>query len=231
MLSLRGFAPPSYRRLLSSELDAIRQIEFDPSRADRFIGPIGDILTTVRRNPASSLIAIEASEGLIGFYVVHPDRRDGACWWLGWLAIDRRQEGGGYGRSALLAAMARLRGVEGCRRIRLLVAPENSRALHLYNRFGFHIVGRNVATDELVLEFDLPVPFQAADLAEFILAAVAAKARRVFRHRRLRSTVGPHAAWIIGVERGPPVPQKRRQAGRTSRPAYRQADQRALRRA
>ena len=206
MLSTRGFVPLSYRRLKRTEFGALGTIEFDSDQLERFLGPIPDILEAVQRGLAHSVIAIEAEGALAGFFVVHPELRDASCWWLGWLALDTRQQGRGFGRLAMHEVVERLRRIDGCRRVRLLVAPDNLRARVLYEGIGFHTIGSWPSTGELVLELVLPLAVDAGRLDAFNLVAVAARARRVFRHRRLRMTVGPHAAWVIGVERGPPAP-------------------------
>ena len=155
------------------------------------------------------MVAILAGSGsVVGFYVIHPELRDPSCWWLGWLAMDRRNQGCGYGRLALGDAIQRMRRIPSCRRIRLLVAPDNRPARRLYEHAGFEQVGLWASTGELILEFSLPDPANVEGNEAFVLQAVAARARRVFRHRRLRLTAGPHAAWVIGVERGPP-PRRR----------------------
>ena len=205
MSLLRGQVPLKYRRLDRAEFGALSSIKLDPDQVERFLGPLSEILGAVQRGPAHSVIAIEAEGRLAGFFVVHPELRDASCWWLGWLALDRNQQGRGYGRAALQAVLERLRGIAGCRRVRLLVAPDNSRACSLYKQGGFREAGVCAATQELILELDLPEAVDPGRLNAFNLAAVAARARRVFRHRRLRLTAGPHAAWVIGVERGPPV--------------------------
>lgn len=183
----------------------VTDIQLDPGRIDRYLGPIGEVITAVEAGPAHAMMAIEAGADCVGFYVVHPDQRDLSCWWLGWLAIDRRHEGKGYGGAAVSAAIAQVRRLAGCRRIRLLVAPDNGRAIDLYRRARFRTVGLFVATGELILELAFGSMVAVADLASFNLMAVAARARRVFRHRRLRLLAGPHSAWVIGVERGPPA--------------------------
>lgn len=209
MFLTRGPSPLSYRRLSRTELGSLAGIKLCPDQAERFLGPIADIQAAVQRGPAHSMVAIEAWGGLIGFYVVHPDQRDRSCWWLGWLALDVRQQGQGYGGLALLAVMSRLRRLAGCRRMRLLVAPENSRARCLYDRAGFRWVGRVASTGELILELALRSGAEADRRQAFFFAMIAAGVRRVFRHRRLRLAAGPHAAWVIGVERGPPVASSR----------------------
>ncbi len=207
MSFIRGPSPLTFRRLGRAELDAVAALEFDPDQVTRFLGPVADIQAAVQRGPAHSMIAIEALGALVGFYVIYPDPRDGTCWWLGWLALDLRQQGRGYGSLAMLAVLQRLRRLAECRRIRLLVAPENSRARGLYDRAGFRCVGRLASTGELVLELAVRSVTDAGLREAFVLAIIAAGARQVFRHRRLRLAAGPHAAWVIGVERGPPVPR------------------------
>jgi len=204
MSSPQGFSPLSFCRLGRAQLDVLTTLELDSSQLVQFLGPIADIQAAVRRGPAHSLFAIEVSGALVGFYVVHPDQRDQSCWWLGWFALDVRQQGRGYGGLAMQAIMDHLRRIDGCRRVRLLVACENSRARGLYDRAGFSLVGRLPRTGEFVMELALPSTTEADERLEFILAIIAAGAERAFLHRRLRDAAGPHAARVIGVERGPP---------------------------
>ena len=176
-------------------------IALDPEQVERFLGPLPDILAAVRSGPAHAMFAIEAGPGLVGFYVLHPDRRDAACWWLGWLALDRGAQGHGYGRAALAHAMASLRRVAGCRRVRLLVAPDNALALRLYARAAFRRVGVH-GSGELVLEAPLPGAPAGALLA--VAIRVLLTAGHACHEGRLRSSAGPYAARMIGVQRGPP---------------------------
>lgn len=203
MSSLRGGSPLLYRRIGRADLARVQLLDLDPDQVERFLGPVADILDAVRQGPVHSLIGVERAGELIGFYVVHPDRRDAACWWLGWLAIARPHQGFGYGRAILTAVLARLSRIPGCHRVRLLVAPDNHGALRLYGRHFFQPVGVHEATGELVLEHELEdgQPEEAQ--------APRRLGRRFTRddlgHLRLRPHHGPHAAWVIGVERGPPA--------------------------
>ena len=205
MFAIRGTAPLHYRRLERADLGRIASLDLDPVQIERFLGPISDIIDAIRHGLAHSAIAIEVGEQLIGFYVIHPAPDNGACWWLGWFAIDRTQQGHGYGGAALERILRHLASIPGCRQVRLLVGSDNVRAQHLYRKAGFHRVGFAPATDEMVLELALPSHVTARELSEVSVYAAAARARRVFRHRRLRLSVGPHPAWVIGVERGPPA--------------------------
>ncbi len=204
-MSIRGDMPLGYRRLARSQHGEITRLNLDPSQVERFLGPLTDILAAVRRGPAHALFTIDAGGEPIGFYVVHPDRRDRSCWWLGWLALDQGQQGRGYGRRALADILANLRQTFGCQRIRLLVSADNVPAQSLYGCAGFVQVGQDADTQELVLELRLRSVCRNIRAKAHTLAHAVAGAFRVFRHRRLRMVAGPHAAWMIGVERGPPV--------------------------
>ena len=157
MLSPRGPEPLSYRRLARSELDTVLTLDFAPEQVDRFLGPLGDIIDAVRRGSAHQMVGIEEAGKLIGFFAIHPDRRDHARWWLGWFGIDRRRQGGGRGAQALAAIMAMLRNVSGCNEVCLLVAPDNRAALRLYGRAGFLLHGLARRTRELVMRSVMPL--------------------------------------------------------------------------
>ena len=208
MSSPWGSSPLAYHRIGRADLGVVSSMDLDPDQVERFLGPIKDILAAVNRGIAHSLVALVAASEIVGFYVVHPDRRDGACWWLGWLAIGRRRQGLGYGRAALASAMRRLAAVEGCRRVRLLVAPDNDRARAMYGQAGFETVGVH-STGELILECELPGRVPTSVMARTINLLVSARVRTT--SRRLRSVVGPYAARAIGVVRGPPSSRRGRE--------------------
>jgi diamine N-acetyltransferase len=205
MFALCGSTPLSYRRLRRSELDLISTLDLDPGQVDRFLGPIANIVDAVRHGPAHAIVVIEAGGALAGFYVVHPALADSSCWWLGWFAVGRAHQGRGFGTLAMQTVLQHLARIPNCRRVRLLVAADNQRARRIYDRVGFRTVDREVATGELVLELALPSHVTAEELKSFAVRAAAIQSRRVFCHRRMRLIVGPHPAWVIGVERGPPV--------------------------
>lgn len=78
-------------------------------------------------------------------------------------------------------------------------------ARRLYERMGCRPAGVLHATGEFVLECALPARRPGSKPNVLVLTVATAGARRVFRHMRLRLTVGPHPARVIGVERGPPL--------------------------
>lgn len=157
MLPASGHARLTYRQFGGPELDRIRTLDFPSDQIDRYLGSLDDIVDTVRRGPAHHLIGVEEGGELIGFYAVHPDRRDTSRWWLGWFGIDRAHQGGGRGRSVIAAIMTRLKHNPVCREIRLLVAPDNAGALRLYRRAGFLLQGLARETGELIMRCALPL--------------------------------------------------------------------------
>lgn len=200
MSPLGASEPLSYRRIGRTDLGVIASVELEPEQIDRFLGPLDGIAAAVRAAPAHLAFRIDAGCRMAGFYVLHPDRRDPSCWWLGWLALDRREQGRGYGRRVIAHIVQSLRRIDICRRARLLVDPRNAGALRLYQAIGFQQVGR-YGTGEFILEAVLKSPPGAA-LPELVV--LPAPPKRFRRKGRVRRPHGPHPAFCIGIERGPP---------------------------
>ena len=199
MSSPGGLEPLCFRHLGHAGLGGIASLQFEET--ERYLEPLPEIIGAVRRGAAHALVAIEAAGQLAGFYVVHPDRRDRACWWLGWLAIDVRWQGAGIGRRAMDSALERMARIPGCRRVRLLVAPGNQRALTLYRRAGFQVVDTWRATGELVMEavrFDATPGIGPVEQVLNAYSLVQAMALRLWRRG------APPAARLSGEFHGPP---------------------------
>lgn len=196
MSTVRGPEPLSFRRLPPSGFNQLEQL--DLSHAARFLEPLAAILDVVRARPAHHLSTIQRQGRLAGFYVVHPDRRDAACWWLGWLAIDRAHQGQGLGRAALAAALSGLARLARIRRIRLLVAPGNAPALRLYQAAGFKPVGTWPHTGERVMEWTAPATTRPDAVTIPALTLVLAMLMRLYRRGV------PPAARMSGEFHGPP---------------------------
>jgi diamine N-acetyltransferase len=205
MLTSRAEKALDYRPISRADLDDVCRLEFDPVQLQEFLGPIDQIVDEVRRGLAHRMIGINDCNGLVGFIVVHPDPRDHSCWWLAWFAIDRSHQGRGYGRIALCHATSLLARMDGCRRIRLLVADGNTAARHIYDRAGFDDIGQD---DEgwHIMEYVVPSAIPSGDpFAAYRLAhAGAMPAKRARRRLRLRPATGRNPARTIGTTRAPP---------------------------
>lgn len=204
MCPAEGDSLLTFHRINRADLETVTGLDLDPAQLDRFLGPLADVVVAVRAGLAHSLTALRIEGATVGFYVLHPDRRDASCWWLGWLAIDRHHQGHGFGRIAMARIMAMFRRIAGCRRARLLVAPDNAHAVKLYERSGFHLVGVH-GTGELIFEATLPHLF-VAGMRLTAAVRLLALPGHASREGRLRLAAGPYAARMIGVERGPPGP-------------------------
>lgn len=204
MSSLWARKALSYRQIGNDHLEIVGTMDLDTSQVEEYLGPLSDILDAVRNGPSHSLIGIQADGRMIGFYVIHPDRRDATCWWLGWFILARSHQGLGLGRTILARIMAGLAGVPACQRIRLIVVPGNAGALSLYGKVGFRAVGELPGTGDIVMEFELLSKSPVAARSS-LAAACPIAGRRGRRRMRLRPRTGPHAARVIGVGRGPPA--------------------------
>lgn len=81
-------------------------------------------------------LAICLGEQVIGFMMWSTDPADGSCW-LGGILIDQGMQRHGYGRQAVLAAIAMLKGRYGYRDFALSYQPANLAARSLYRELGF----------------------------------------------------------------------------------------------
>jgi GNAT superfamily N-acetyltransferase len=183
MSSLRARKALSYRQIGNDHLEIVGTMDLDTSQVEEYLGPLSDILDAVRNGPSHALIGIQADGRMIGFYVIHPDRRDATCWWLGWFILARSHQGLGLGRTILARIMAGLAGVPACQRVRLGELP---------------------GTGDILMECELRSKSPVAARSS-LAAACPIASRRGRRRMRLRPRTGPHAARVIGVGRGPPA--------------------------
>ena len=198
----KGHKALTFRSISKTGIDIIHGVVLAPEQSERFFDPIEDIVRHVRGSQHHTLVLIEADGASAGFFVMRPDHRTTAVWWLAWLAIGLEHQGVGLGRAALGSALRRLRNVPGIRVVRLIVVRENSGARRLYATTGFRVVGAQQGGAELVMELTL----HQARTAAFEAFDAADATRFLGRHRRfrIRPRSGRHIAPVIGTERGPP---------------------------
>ena len=93
-------------------------------------------------------LAIYRGTEIIGFMMWDIDPSDGACW-LGGILIDHRQQGKGYGRQAVAAAIKMLNQQHGLTDFALSYEPDNKVARHLYLDMGFHETGEKEGNEQV----------------------------------------------------------------------------------
>jgi len=98
-------------------------------------------------------LAICLGAQVIGFMMWAADPDDGSCW-LGGIIIDSAFQRQGYGRQAVLAALAKLSAEHSFRHFALSYQPANTAARQLYRQLGFVETGEQEG-DEIVARFDL----------------------------------------------------------------------------
>ncbi|UVE47745.1 GNAT family N-acetyltransferase [Pseudomonas chlororaphis] len=116
-----------------------------------FIASNAESLEEAGECPWCEPLAVRAvhSGEMVGFLMHALDPDDNGRW-LYRLMIDRQHQGLGYGRAALRALLAYLKGLSGGPDITLGVAPENIGARNLYASEGFLETGE-VLDGELVM--------------------------------------------------------------------------------
>lgn len=101
-------------------------------------------------------VGIYDSDMLVGFSMYGyfdkplPDGR----LWLDRLLIDKKHQGKGYGKAAVLALLEKLRKEYSCRRVHLSVYDDNLPAIALYQQVGFYFTGEYDTKGEKMMVYD-----------------------------------------------------------------------------
>jgi diamine N-acetyltransferase len=93
-------------------------------------------------------LGLYADEQMVGFAMWANDPSDGSHW-IGGFLIDRRQQGRGYGRAAMLAIIEYLRREQAASTLALSYQADNAVARRLYASLGFVETGERDG-DEIV---------------------------------------------------------------------------------
>ncbi|BBK33661.1 diamine N-acetyltransferase [Stella humosa] len=149
------------RRPPAIQLEAISRDNLDDVLAlrtardqRRFVADNATSLALAYALPECVPRAVRCGPALVGFVMWALDRDD-SCPWIYRLMIDRRRQGRGYGRAAVLAALAAIRASWPTRgTVRIGVHPENAGAITLYRSTGF--VERGMIGREILMERALP---------------------------------------------------------------------------
>ncbi|MBA3806486.1 MAG: GNAT family N-acetyltransferase [Acidobacteria bacterium] len=82
-------------------------------------------------------LAIYDRDNLTGFALYACDEDNASIQWVKRFMIDKKYQGRGFGKPALLKLIALIRESERCEEIKLTVTPENAVARKLYESVGF----------------------------------------------------------------------------------------------
>jgi diamine N-acetyltransferase len=82
-------------------------------------------------------LAIYEEDELVGFALYACDHEDAGIQWIKRFMIDKKYQGRGFGKIALVKLIALITEGERCEEIRLTVSPENTVAQKLYESVGF----------------------------------------------------------------------------------------------
>lgn len=92
--------------------------------------------------PVYRPMAVYDAGQMVGFAMYAGDPASAKNHYVQRLMIDRRFQGRGYGRAAMVALLGLIRENEACEEITLTVAPDNANAQGLYRSLGFEDTGR-----------------------------------------------------------------------------------------
>lgn len=92
--------------------------------------------------PVYRPLAVYDGGQMVGFVMYAGDPASADRHYVQRLMIDRRFQGRGYGRAAMVEMLGLIRENGACEEIRLTVAPDNANAQNLYRSLGFEDTGR-----------------------------------------------------------------------------------------
>jgi len=87
-------------------------------------------------------LAVYHEDRMVGFAMYAGDPASAKNHYVQRLMIDRKCQGHGYGRAAMVELLKLIREDEGCEEVTLTVNPDNTSARKLYRSLGFEETGR-----------------------------------------------------------------------------------------
>lgn len=132
---------------------AIESLEVFPEQAG-WIETAGDCMQEADELEQWRPVGIYDGGMLIGFamYGFFSETSPGQLW-LDRLLIDKKYQGKGYGRQAVLALLDRLRTEYASDKVYLSVYESNLKAIRLYQQIGFYFNGKYDSKGESIMEY------------------------------------------------------------------------------
>jgi diamine N-acetyltransferase len=117
-----------------------------------FVAPNVYSIAEAQFYPGVVSACIYADDEMVGYTMYGREEEDESLFWIDRLMIAEGQRGKGYGRAALLMIIDEAKS-QGFLRVGLSTAPENSKAIQLYENVGFKATGE-IVDDEAVFVCD-----------------------------------------------------------------------------
>lgn len=124
------------------------------SEQDTFIESVSECLQEAEELELWRPVSIYDSDTLVGFamYGYFPEPAPGKLW-LDRLLIDKKYQGKGYGKQAVLALLERLQAEYVSDKVYLSVYENNLHAIRLYQQIGFCFNGEYDTKGEYIMEY------------------------------------------------------------------------------
>ena len=145
-ISLREITPQNFRECINLKVAAGQE---------NFVAPNVMSIAQAKIYPTVKPLAVYHEDEMVGF-VMYGFDEDEKHFYLGRLMIDEKHQGKGYGKTATLAVIERMKQIEDCREIYLSFVPENTGAEKLYISVGFERTGKISEDGEVIMKFSLP---------------------------------------------------------------------------
>lgn len=120
------------------------KLELAPEQ-ERFVAPNIYSLAEAFVKPEWAIyrpLAVYHGEEMVGFAMYAGDPASAKNHYVQRLMIDRKCQGRGFGRAAMVELLKLIREDEGCEEVTLTVNPDNTNARKLYRSLGFEDTGR-----------------------------------------------------------------------------------------
>jgi diamine N-acetyltransferase len=123
---------------------AVADLELDPEQEDLVASNVYSLAES-KFDPDARPRAVYAGKRVVGFLMYDVSRtKDKSRKALIYrFMIDRRQQGQGYGRAALAAALDEIRAIPRIKKVSISYMPENPVAKPFYASFGFVEIGKD----------------------------------------------------------------------------------------
>ncbi len=110
---------------------------------EHFVASNAISLAQSKYEPEYIPLAVYDDNEMVGFVMYGQDRNDGK-FWIARVMVDQRQQGKGYGRTAMQLLLERIQAMPNCDEILISYEPENEVARRLYASFSFRETGEIV---------------------------------------------------------------------------------------